>query len=89
MNPFQADGQGQAGRDDPPERMAGISEAPERDQGHKHQGVQEVIEAEVADEGVGQGGVEAAKGGGWSTKSSLAAAFCRISSLQGFRTNFI
>ena len=45
LNPFQADGQGQAGRDDQPERMSGKSEAPERGQGHKHQGVREVIEA--------------------------------------------
>ena len=56
LNLFQADGQGQAGRDDQPERMSGKSEAPERGQGHKHQGVREVIEAEVDYGGVGQDG---------------------------------
>jgi len=64
LNPFQADGQGQAGRDDQPERMSGKSEAPERGQKHKHQGLQEVIEAEVDYGGVGQGGLETAKGRG-------------------------
>ena len=68
LNPFQADGQGQAGRDDPPEGMPWKSEAPERGQGHKHQGVQEVIEAEVDYGGVGQGGVEAANGRGCQQK---------------------
>ena len=44
------------GRDDQPERMSGKPEAPERRQGRQHQGVQEVIEAEVDNGGVGQSG---------------------------------
>ena len=35
------------GRDDQPERMPGKPEAPEPGQSRRHQGVQEVIEAEV------------------------------------------
>jgi len=42
--PGQRPGPGRPGYDQP-ERMPGKSEAPERGQGHKHQGVQEVIEA--------------------------------------------